>query len=216
MRILLVDDHRIVRDGLRRCLADEPDWQVVGEAEHGRDAIRLAHELVPDIVVMDLAMPEMNGVEATRRILEDSDHAIRVLILSMHSDREFVTESLKAGASGFILKDAAFEELVGAIKHAMAGNVYLSPPVAQTVVEHHIKQPSKPDTSPFDALTAREREILQLLAEGHDAKAIGLKLGINHKTVHTFRARISEKLQISSVAEMTKYAIRHGLTTLGR
>ena len=216
MRVLLADDHRIVREGLRSLLADESDIEVVAEADNGRRAIELTDELTPDVVVMDVGMPELNGIEATRRILASRPEA-KVIALSMHSDRRFVAEMLKAGASGYLLKDGAFEELVGAIRTVTAGRTYLSPRIANVVVEEYVRQ--QPRTSGVEPgvyakLSPREREVLQLLAEGKATKEAAAALHLSVKTVETHRRQIMEKLGLYSVAELTKYAIREGLTSV--
>lgn len=213
MRVLLVDDHSIVRDGLRVCMSTSDRYEVVGEAEDGQAAVRLAEALGPDLVIMDVAMPGMNGIEATRQIVSQGD-APKVIVLSMHSDREFVVEALRAGAAGYLMKASAFDELLRAMDAVIEGKAYLSPSITDVVIDNYVrKRPDEPPTA-FSVLTARERQILQLLAEGSNAKEIGAKLGISDKTVHAFRNRVMEKLDLHSVAELTKYAIRHGLTTL--
>ena len=212
-RILLVDDHKITRQGLRSLLEKENDMQVVAEAEEGRTAVRLVRELMPDLVIMDVSMPDMNGMEATRQIVAEFP-AAKVIALSMHSDTLFATEMLKSGASGYLLKDCAFEELARAIRTVMDGKTYLSPSISSVVVEDYLHRLSKTDFSNADVLTNREREVLQPLAEGKSTKQIALKLHISVKTVETHRRQIMEKLDIHSVAELTKYAIRKGFTSL--
>lgn len=213
MRVLLVDDHSIVRDGLRVCMSTADRYDVVGEAEDGQEAIRLAESLAPDLVIMDVAMPGMNGIEATRQVVA-LDNAPRVIVLSMHSDREFVVEALRAGASGYLMKASAFDELLRAMDAVIEGKTYLSPSITDVVIDNYVRKSPNDAPTAFSVLTARERQILQLLAEGSNAKEIGAKLGISDKTVHAFRNRVMEKLDLHSVAELTKYAIRHGLTTL--
>lgn len=212
-KILLADDHRIVREGLRSLLEAEDDMQVVGEADNGRRAIEMAEELGPDVIVMDIGMPELNGIEATRRIVHDTPHT-KVVALSMHSDRRFMSEILKAGASGYLLKDGAFEELAGAIRTVMSSKMYLSPRIADVVVEDYVRHLPRAEPSVFAALTPREREVLQLLAEGKATKQAAAALHVSVKTVETHRRQIMTKLDIHSVAELTKYAIREGLTTV--
>ncbi|MFH1465664.1 MAG: response regulator transcription factor [Pseudomonadota bacterium] len=212
-RVLLADDHRLMREGLKTLLAGESDLQVVGEAEDGRSAVNLTLELRPDVVIMDVAMPGMNGIEATRQILHDAP-GTKVIALSMHSDRRFVSEMLKVGAVGYLLKDGAFEELVRAVRAVLAGQTYLHPRIASIVIEYHVRRPQHEGGSAWSVLTSREREVLQLLSEGKTSKQIAAKLHISAKTVESHRRQITEKLGLRSVAELTKYAIREGLTSL--
>lgn len=212
-RVLIADDHKIVRDGLRTLLEKSSEIEVVAEAEDGRTAVDLAKELSPDVVIMDVAMPDLNGIEATRKIMAEHTGA-KVVALSMHSDRRFVAEMLKAGASAYLLKDCAFEELVTAIKTVTKNKVYLSPGIAGVVIENYIRQAVKTEPSAFSLLSDREREVLQLMAEGKTTKEIASHLRVSIKTVETHRMNIMTKLNIHSVAELTKYAIREGLTSL--
>ena len=211
MKILLADDHQIVREGLKRCLAEESTWQVVGEAANGKEAVEQTERLRPDIVVMDINMPQMNGIEATLRICRNT--SAKVVVLSAHSDRQYVTEVLRAGASAYLLKSSAFKELTEAIRSVDAGRRFLSPAIAH-IVDDQTAAPKNAETSVFDRLTNREREILQLLAEGHDVKGVGARLKISPKTVYTLRAKVMRKLTIDNVADLTKYAIRRGMTQL--
>jgi DNA-binding NarL/FixJ family response regulator len=213
IRILLADDHKITREGLRSLIENQPDMQVVAEAEEGRTAVELARKLAPDLVIMDVSMPDLNGIEATLQMSQQSPN-VKVIALSMHSDSLFVTEMLKSGARGYLLKDCAFEELASAISAVMNGNTYLSPSISGIVIDDYLHRLSKAGSLRADALTAREREVLQLLAEGKSTKQIALKLHISAKTVETHRRQIMEKLDIHSVAELTKYAIRKGFTSL--
>ncbi|MFA7383689.1 MAG: response regulator transcription factor [Desulfurivibrionaceae bacterium] len=209
IKVIIIDDHKMVREGLRSLLVGEKDMEVIAEAGDGWEGVRLAEKLAPDVVIMDIAMPELNGIEATRQIMEKTT-GIRVMVLSMHSDKRFVERTLKAGASGYLLKDCAFEELVRAIRTVMAGQIYLSPGIASLVVREYIENGL--DSPPV--LSAREREVLQLITEGKSTREIGLLLHISIKTVETHRQQIMKKLRLRTVAELTKYAIREGLTTL--
>jgi len=213
IKVLLADDHKIVRDGLRTLLENHPEITVVGEAEDGRETVQLAQKLAPAVVIMDIAMPDLNGIEATRQIISEHPH-IKVVALSMHSDRRFVSEMLKAGASAYLLKDCAFEELVNAILTVMKNKIYLSPAIAGVVIENYIRNAPKSEPSVFSLLSDREREVLQLMAEGKATKEIASHLHVSIKTVETHRMNIMTKLDIHSVAELTKYAIREGLTSL--
>jgi DNA-binding NarL/FixJ family response regulator len=212
--ILLADDHQIVRSGLRSLFNGEHDMKVVAEAENGRAAVQLVKELSPTVVVMDLTMPDLNGVEATRQILKESPDA-KIIALSEHSDHRFVSEALKAGAVGYLPKAVPFEELVQAVRLVAAGKVYLSPRVANLVVEDYVRGGGGHESSSaFTVLTAREREVLQLMSEGQATKEVASSLHVSIKTVETHRAKLMEKLNLYSLAELTKYAIREGLTTL--
>jgi len=213
IRILLADDHKIIREGLRALLEKEPDMEVVGEAQDGMTTIKLAKKLLPNIVIMDIGMPDMNGIDATRQIFSETQ-GIKVIALSMHSDRRFVLQMLKAGASGYLLKDSAFEELASAIKTVMAGQPYLSPKITDVVIKEYIVSLPKSEETVFTKITAREREVLQLIAEGKSTKQIAVFLNVSVKTIETHRQQIMEKLDIHSIAELTKYAIREGLTSL--
>jgi len=209
----LADDHKITRQGLRSLIDENSDMEVVAEAENGRDAVELARSLSPDVVIMDVSMPDLNGVEATRQIIQDNP-GVRVIALSMHSDTLFVSEMLKSGASGYLLKDCAFEELEQAVRTIIQGKAYLSPSISGVVVEDYLHRLSKAQMSTSEVLTDREREVLQLIAEGRSTKQIALKLHISAKTVETHRRQIMNKLDLHTVAELTKYAIRKGLTAL--
>jgi DNA-binding NarL/FixJ family response regulator len=213
IRIIIADDHQIVRQGLRTLLEREPDMQVVAEAEDGRKTLTLARECIPHVIVMDVEMPDLNGIEATMQILTEFPQ-VKVIALSMYSDRRFVTNMLKAGACGYLLKDCAFEELSGAIRLAMSNRIYLSPGVADVVVKDYASHTPAPSQSVFAVLTTREREVLQLLSEGKRTTQIAELLHISIKTVETHRQQIMHKLGMRSVAELTKYAIREGLTSL--
>ncbi|MHB8068437.1 MAG: response regulator [Desulfobaccales bacterium] len=211
IKIILADDHKIVRQGLRTMLEKEPDIEVMGEADDGRMAVRLARELSPQVVIMDVGMPDLNGIEATRQVLGECP-GVKVIALSMHSDRRFVMNMLKAGASGYLLKDSAFEELATAIRMVLTNKIYLSTEIANVVIKDYLQGGG--DESVFSVLSPREREVLQLMAEGRSSRQIADHLNISIKTVETHRMQIMHKLQIFSVAELTKYAIREGLSSL--
>jgi two-component system response regulator NreC len=213
IKILLADDHKIVRDGLRTLIESEPDMKVIAEAKNGREAVKLTKNAVPDIVIMDITMPDINGMDATRAILEDAPTA-KVIALSMHSDKRFVLGMLDAGASGFLMKDSAFDELARAIRAVVANQVYLSPKIAEIVVRRYINESASDERSAFTDLTMREREILQLLSEGFSAKKIASHLNLSVKTIETHRSNIQNKLGINSMSELVKYALREGLTSL--
>jgi DNA-binding NarL/FixJ family response regulator len=213
IKILLADDHEIVREGLRNLLEKQEGFEVVAEAEDGLTAVKKAKKLSPDLVIMDIGMPDLNGIEATRQILAESPH-IKIIALSMHSETRFVSEMLKAGASAYLLKDSAFEELIQAIQASRSNKIYLSPSIAEKVIKNYITSFPRESFSPFSILTQREREVIQLIAEGKSTKKIASLLFLSIKTVETHRQNIMEKLDLHSVAELTKYAIREGLTSL--
>lgn len=211
--VLLVDDHQILRQGLKALLNDQPDFRVT-EADNGRAAVGKAAELSPDVVVMDMAMPGLNGIDATRQI-NDLNPQIKVIALSAHTDKRMITEALRAGACGYVPKDAAFEELSNAIRQVLAGKVYISPKIAVAVREALTESAANGDLSHVRGrLTAREREVLQLLAEGKSTKEVAAVLHVGVKTVETHRRQMMEKLQMYSLAELTKYAIREGITSV--
>ena len=213
IRILIADDHNIVRDGLKALVEKEPGLEVVAEATNGLEAIELVEKLAPDIVIMDVAMPDLNGIEATRQ-LTSKDSTIKIIALSMHSDRRFVIEMLRAGAMGFMLKDSAFEELVEAIKNVHRGRAFLSSSIVDVVVTDYVRNLAGTDSPAYTQLSDRERQVLKLLAEGKTIKEIAYILEVSAKTVETHRLNIRDKLGISSLAELTKFAIREGITTL--
>ena len=213
IRILLADDHGIVRQGLRSLLEKEPDIEVVGEADDGRKALGLVRELLPDVIVMDVAMPNLNGADATRRIVREFPK-VKVIALSMHSSRAFVADMLKAGASGYILKECPVDELIKAIRAVAAGDKHLSSKVTGVVVSDYVKRLSGGTESPLETLTAREREVLQLISEGKNTKHIALQLHVSTKTIEANRRKIMEKLDAHSIAELVKIAILGGLTSL--
>jgi DNA-binding NarL/FixJ family response regulator len=213
IQIILADDHDVVRAGIRGILERHPGMEVVGEAPNGRATVDIACSLRPHVVVMDIAMPELNGLEATRQIVA-ADVGVKVIILSMHSSRQFVSEALKAGASGYLLKNNAMHELPPAIEAVAAGKVYLSPAIADVVVEDYVRHVPTAGQPTYNALSQREREVLQLLAEGKTSKEIASVLKLGTKTIDSHRAQIMDKLGIRTVAELTKFAIREGLTPL--
>jgi two-component system NarL family response regulator len=213
IRILLVDDHQMMRDGLRSILDLEGGFDVVGEAGTGYEALELVEKLRPDVVVMDIGMKDLNGMEATRQIKTRSSEA-KVIALSTYSDESYVLGMLEAGASGYVLKEAAVEEMRRAIRAVAGGNHYLSPEIAGSVVASRVREPSPEGTPAASQLAPRERQILQLLAEGHTSSEIAQKLHIATTTVDSHRRNIMKKLDLHSVAELTKYAIREGLTSL--
>ena len=205
-RILLVDDHAVVRQGFKMILDAQSDMEIVNEAANGREAVELAAQLRPDIVVMDVAMPELNGIEATRRVIAAGPH-IRVIALSMHKDSVYVREILRAGARGYLLKDSGADDLVKAIRAVAGGESYLSPAVSNAVLDDYRKHV----TNPIDLLTSREREVLQMLAEGKTNKEIAVVLNLSVYTVDAHRGRIMEKLNLHSINELVRFALRNGL-----
>jgi DNA-binding NarL/FixJ family response regulator len=211
--ILIAEDHAIVREGLRSLIEKDPYMEIVGEADDGRTAVELVRELLPDVVIMDITMPNLNGVEATRQITSEFPQ-VKVIALSIHSNKRFVADMLGAGATGYVLKECLFDELVQAIKAVAAGDSYLSCRITGVVVEDYIKRLATVDNTPLSTLTGREREVLQLVAEGRSTKEIALALHVSTKTIEANRRQIMQKLDIHSVAELTKYAIREGLTPL--
>jgi DNA-binding NarL/FixJ family response regulator len=213
LRILLADDHRIMREGLRSLLEKQPDTEVIAEAENGRTTLQMSRRFKPDVILMDIIMPDLNGIEATRQILAELPD-IKVIALSMHSDKKFVVEMLNAGASGYLLKDTAFEELGKALHTVVNNRTYLSPKIAGLMAEDYSPSIATKDSSVSLVLTSREREVIQLIAEGKTTKQIASLLNVSVKTVETHRKKIMDKLGTNSVAELTKYAIREGLTSL--
>jgi len=212
MNILVADDHGVMREGLKVLIDNQPGMKVVGEAEDGRGVMELAKQLLPDIIVMDIAMPNLNGVEATRLILEENPN-IRIIALSVHSDKHFVTEMLKAGASGYVLKSCLFDEVLRAIETVWGGDYYLSPKITDVVVDDYKYYMATLNKSSEIRLTPRERQVIQLLTEGKSIKQIALSLHVSPKTVDSNRRDVMNKLGIFSVAELTKFAIREGLTS---
>ena len=213
IRILLADDHKLFRAGLRALLEQEPDLEIVAEADNGRAAVELALKLCPQIVVMDISMPDLNGMDACSRITS-RDPATKVIALSMHADRHFVEGMLHAGASAYLLKDCAHEEFIRAIRTVIAGQTYLTPAVTSQLVEDYVHHAEEKEGSSWRVLTPREREVLQLVAEGRATKQIAAALGVSVKTVETHRHQVMERLNLHSIAELTKFAVRQGLTSL--
>ena len=211
IRIVLADDHAVVRDGLRVLLEAQSDIEVVGDAANGREAMRLTQQLHPDVVVMDIAMPELNGIEATLQI-HDMSPSTQVLILSMHSTTEHIFRALQAGARGYLLKDSAGAEVVDAVRAVHAGRRYLSQKIASTVIDDYISERQR--ASPLDSLSRRERQILQLVAEGKSSAEAAAMLFLSPKTVDTYRSRMMQKLGIADVPSLVKFAIQHGVTQL--
>ena len=213
VRIVLADDHQIMRDGLAALLEKQREMEVLGQASDGRQVVQAARDLRPDVVIMDVSMPGMNGIEATRRITAELPQ-VKILCLSFQSDKRLVLAVLEAGASGYLLKDCAFDELVTAIRTVMANQTYLSPAIAGTVVDGYKALHPEAQPSAFTQLTEREREIVQLLAEGLSTKEIAVRLQLSVKTVGTHREHLMAKLHLHSLAELTKYAIKEGLTSV--
>ncbi len=214
LRVVLADDHQVIREGLRTLIEEQSDMEVVAEAANGREAIRLCGEMKPQVVVMDVAMPDLNGIEATRQIMAECP-TTKVLALSMHADKHYAAGMLGAGAAGYVLKDCAFEELADAIRRVATGGSYLSPEIEGVVLRDYVERLSgEGGPSAFSVLTDREREVLQLVAEGHTTKQIADRLHVSVKTIESHRQNIMDKLEIRSIAELTKYAIREGLTSL--
>ena len=214
VRILIADDHKILREGLKSLLEKQPEFAVVAEAQDGLSAISEAKKHKPDIAILDIGMPDLNGIEVTRRIRSEMAET-RVIALSMHADRRFVMGILEAGANGYLLKDSAFTELITAVTAVAKGKMYLSPSIAETVVKNSLEKLDRKEEGSSVLLSGREREVLQMIAEGKSTKEIALKLFVSTKTVETHRKQIMDKLNIRTVAGLTKYAIREGLTSLG-
>jgi DNA-binding NarL/FixJ family response regulator len=211
LRILLADDHTLVRQGLRRILEEKPEWEVVGEARDGREAVLRTLELKPDLVIMDIAMPQLNGTEATRQISRKAPD-VQVLVLSMHMDETYVLQTLRAGARGYLLKDSVDADLLRAVTAVSEGKSFFSPSVAKMMLDDYIRHLEQQGvTDRFDLLSDREREVFQLIAEGNSNKEIANLLSLSVSTVETHRARIMEKLDLHNTAEIILYAVRKGL-----
>ena len=214
VRILIADDHKILREGLKSLLGNKPGFAVVAEAEDGLSAFDGVKKHKPDIAILDIGMPGLNGIEVTRKIRSEMAET-KVIALSMHADRRFVMGVLEAGANGYLLKDSAFEELVTAVRAVAKGRMYLSPSIAETVVKSSLEKSDRGQQGSGVLLSGREREVLQMIAEGKSTKEIAFKLFVSTKTVETHRKQIMDKLNIRTIAGLTKYAIREGLTSLG-
>ena len=213
IKILLADDHKIVSDCLKPLINKQSDMMVVGEAENGRMVVALAQKLNPNVVIMDISMPDLNGIEATRQIIAKCP-GVRIITLSMNSDRRYVTGMLNAGASGYLTKSCSFEELIRAVRAVAANKTYLSPDISDIVIKESLSRSSTDKSSVSSILTMRECEVLQLLAEGKTVKQIAAKLCLGMKTIYTHREQIMKKLNIHSTADLTKYALREGMTSL--
>lgn len=211
VRILLGDDHTLVRQGFRKILEVRPDWEVVGEVNNGRDAVRDAASLKPDVVVLDIGMPLLNGIDATRQIVRRLPNT-QILILSMHADEAYVTQALKAGARGYLLKDSADTELIRAVSAVAAGKSFFSPAVAKVMLDDYVRHlAEKGIVDRFESLSEREREVFQLVAEGHSNKEIAELLFVSPATIETHRAHILQKLDVHNTAGLVLYAVRRGV-----
>ena len=214
IRVFLADDHAVVREGLRLLIEAKGDIVVIGEASDGRETVRLVKQLQPDVVVMDITMPELNGIDAAYRIREESD-STEIVILSMHASTEHISQALRAGAKGYLLKESAGKEVVQAIRAAHAGKRYLSRQITEAVVDDYVhKFETLSDVSPLERLSSREREILQLIVEGKSNPEIAKLLSLSVKTVETYRSRLMDKLDLKDLPGLVKFAIRHGLTSV--
>jgi two-component system, NarL family, response regulator NreC len=211
IRVLLADDHAMMRDGLKALLSTSFGMEVIAEVSNGRDAVARARELKPDVVVMDVAMPELNGIEAAR-LLREKVPASRIVMLSMHSSSEHVYRAFAAGATAYVLKESAGAELVAAVRSAHSGRRYLSPAIAELAP---LMEAEGGHPSPLDSLSRRERQVLQLVVEGHSSATIAERVHLSPKTVETYRSRLMKKLRVGDVASLVKYAVQHGLTPSG-
>ena len=211
LRIIVCDDHTLVRQGLRKILEEQPDWEVVGEAGDGRQAVSQTLALQPDVAILDVGMPLLNGIDATRQIVRKAPD-VRVLILSMHADEAYITQALQAGAKGYLLKDSADTDLIHAVTAVAAGKSFFSPVVAGVMLDDYVKHlADKGIVDRYEALSEREREIFQLVAEGHSNKEIAEMLSVSPTTVETHRAHILQKLGVHNTAELVRYAVRRGV-----
>jgi DNA-binding NarL/FixJ family response regulator len=211
--VIIADDHMIVRDGIRSLLEKQPDIEVVAEADNGRTALKHAQQLSPDVIIMDIGMRELNGIDATRQIIGKLPD-VKILALSMYSDKQFIKGMFKAGASGYMLKDSASKELVDAIRIVADSKVYISPSIAGVVTEDYLEHLAEKDASVHSVLTSREVEVLQLLAEGESTKQAASTLGVSTKTIESHRQNIMKKLDIDNIVDLIKYAIREGIISL--
>ena len=212
-RVLVADDHRIIREGLHSLIEKEKDLELVGMAESGRKALQMARKLKPDVVIMDIAMPDLNGIDATIQIVDEVP-GVKVIALSMHSEKQLIHRMLRAGATGYLLKESAFEELTKAIRIVCSGKKYLSPDVTDIVLQDYLSPQIGGNQPQTTDLTQREREVLQLITEGHTTKKIASRLNISTKTVESHRSSIMSKLGLNTVAELTKFAVRTGITSI--
>ena len=212
IKVVLADDHKIIRDGLCALIEKHPDMEVIAEVENGKEAVEVVAKLVPDVVIMDITMPKMNGIEATRQILEHNAF-VKVIGLSMHSDPEYVSGFLNAGASGYLLKECAFGEIVQAIQAVVRNKSYICPEVASVVIDGFKGRFTTDNSGDASLLTEREREVLQLIAESYSSKEIAAHLNLSNKTVASHRQNIMDKLHCHDVVKLTKYAIRKGITS---
>ena len=211
LRILLGDDHVLVRQGIRKILEDRPDWEVVAEASDGRDAVRQAETMHPQVAVLDIGMPLLNGIEATRQIVRRSPH-VHVLILSMHANEGYIIQALKAGATGYLLKDSLDTDLIRGVAAVATGKSFFSPVVAKVMLDDYVRHlADKGIADRFESLSQREREIFQLIAEGHSNKDIAELLSVSTATIETHRAHILQKLDVHNTAELVLYAVRRGV-----
>ena len=213
IKILLADDHQIVRKGLRALLAAEPDMDVVGEVSDGLSVMDAIEKLMPDVLVLDLMMPGLNGLEVARQVQQRSSQ-VKIVVLSMHANEGYVLQALRNGASGYVLKDASTETLVDAIRVVVDGRRYLCPPLSEWAMEAYIQKAQNTVSDPYDTLTSREREVLQLAAEGHNNAALADRLSISPRTVEVHRARVMEKLHLRNQTELIKYALQRGILPL--
>jgi two-component system, NarL family, response regulator NreC len=211
IKIILADDHAVLRHGLSKSFQNEKDMEVIAQAKDGRTTVELVRELKPDVVIMDIGMPDLNGIEATRQIKQEHPK-VKVIGLSMHSSKNFIIEMFRAGAVGYLLKDCEFDELVNAVRLVVTNKTYISPAISDVVVENYMHPSSQAYNSAFSVLSKREREVLQLLTEGKTTKQIAKRLHISSKTVEAHRLNMMNKLKIDSIAQLTKYAIQEGLT----